>query len=134
MSGYKHIETSIARFIAGRYCSVLEIGTGRNTHAAELMQRAGVTVICSDLSIPPGHLTVAYEILDVYNPDPCRSFEVECILAIRPIEEMMSPLIQFATGLNIDLVVYHLGFEGYNHPHRITDCGVPLSQYVTRQS
>lgn len=134
MSGYKHIETLIARFISGRYGSVLEIGTGRNTHAAEQMQRAGLRVTCSDLTIPQTTLLVPYEILDICNPMVNNTFEVDCILSIRPIEEMMASLIAFAGIQNSDLLVYHLGFEGYSHPHKIIDCGVPLCQYVTRQS
>nr|WP_319537947.1 UPF0146 family protein [uncultured Methanospirillum sp.] len=133
MSGYKHIETSIAQYIAGRYRSVLEIGSGHNTHAAELIQRAGVSVTCSDLTIPLGILLVPFMVLDVCAVNESIT-DVECILAIRPIEEMMGPLIRFASRCDADLLVYHLGFEGYSHPHRIIDCGVPLCLYVTRQS
>ncbi|PWR74112.1 UPF0146 family protein [Methanospirillum lacunae] len=133
MSGYKHIETLIARYIAGRYHSVLEIGTGHNTHAAELIQRSGISVTCSDLSIPQGLLLVPYVIFDVGSPDN-KIFFVECILAIRPIEEMMSSLILYAQRCGADLLVYHLGFEGYSHPHQIINCGVSLCQYVTRQN
>ena len=72
-------------------------------------------------------------VLDVCeNNENCKN--AECILSIRPIEEMMGPLIRFASRCNADLLVYHLGFEGYSHPHRIIDCGVPLCLYVTRQS
>jgi uncharacterized protein len=134
MSGYKHIETSIARYIAGRYRSVLEIGTGNNTHAAELLQRAGVSVTCSDLTVPGGNLLIPYITFDICIPDSNIGRDVECILAIRPIEEMMVSLIRFANQCNADLLVYHLGFEGYSHPHRIIDCGVPLCNYVIRQS
>ncbi|HWQ62806.1 MAG TPA: UPF0146 family protein [Methanospirillum sp.] len=133
MSGYKHIETLIARFIAGRYHSVLEIGTGHNIHAAELIQRSGVLVTCSDLTIPKGFHLVPYVIFDVCTPDKKFS-SVDCILAIRPIEEMMSSLILFAKQCDADLLVYHLGFEGYSHPHQIINCGVSLCQYVTHQN
>ncbi len=133
MSGYKHIETLIARYIAGHYRSVLEIGTGQNTHVAELLQRAGVSVTCSDLKIPSGILVVPYMVLDIFTPEEITP-SVECILAIRPIEEMMAPLISFAEWCDTDLLVYHLGFEGYSHPHRIIDCGVPLCLYVTHQN
>jgi uncharacterized protein len=134
MCGYKHIETTIARFIAGRYQSVLEVGAGRNTHTAELLQRAGVSVLCSDLTIPSGFLLVPYMILDICNPGSEKISTVECVYAIRPIEEMMASLIEFSTRNNQDLLVYHLGFEGYSHPHRLIDCGVPLCQYVIHQN
>ena len=134
MSGYKHIETSLARFIAGRYQSALEIGTGRNTHAAELLQRAGVMVLCSDLTIPKDLIFVPYTRLDVCTADPSQFQDYECIFAIRPIEEMMGDLIRFASKINTDLYVYHLGFEGYAYPHQIITGDIQLFQYVTRQS
>lgn len=133
MSGYKHIETLIARYISGRYHSVLEIGTGHNTHAAELIQRSGILITCSDLSIPQGVLLVPYVIFDVCSPDK-EYISVDCIFAIRPTEEMMSSLVMYAQRCNADLLVYHLGFEGYSHPHKIINCGVCLCQYVTHQN
>jgi uncharacterized protein len=134
MSGYKHIESAIARFIIGRYRSVAEIGAGYNTHAAELINRAGIDVFCADIYIPSGILTVPYERSNVYSPDYSLFSGVECIFAIRPVEEMMGSLIDLASIINADLYVYHLGFESYNHPHRIIDCGVLLCQYITRRN
>ncbi len=134
MSGYKHIETSLARFIAGRYHSALEIGTGRNTHAAELLLRAGVTIMCSDLTVPKDLIFVPYTRLDICTADPAQYHEYECIFAIRPIEEMMRSLIRFASEINVDLYVYHLGFEGYSYPHQIIPGDIQLCRYVTRQS
>ena len=134
MTGYKHIETAVARFIAGRYRSAAEIGAGANTHASELIYRSGIDVFCVDLSIPDGILTVPYFRCDVYTPDLSLFSGVECIFAIRPIEEMMDALIHLASVINADLYVYHLGFEGHNHPHRIINCGVLLCQYITRQN
>lgn len=134
MTGYKHIESAIARFIAGRYRPVAEIGTGCNTHAAELIYRAGIDIFCADIFIPPGTLTVPYVRCDVCTPDYSMFSGVESIFAIRPVEEMMGGLVRLAGTINADLYVYHLGFEGYNHHHRIIDCGVPLFQYVTRRN
>ncbi|MFH0967268.1 MAG: UPF0146 family protein [Methanobacteriota archaeon] len=134
MSGYKHIETAIAGFISGRYRSVAEIGTGYNTHAAELISRAGVNIFCTDLFIPSGIRIVPYVQCDVCTPDYFLFSGVESIFAIRPVEEMMDPLIHLATFINADLYVYHLGFEGYNYPHRIINCSVPLCQYVIHQN
>lgn len=134
MSGYKHIETSLARFISGRYLSALEIGAGRNTHAAELMQRSGLNVLCTDLTIPQEFLMVPYEVLNVCDANPYLYQKFECVFAIRPIEEMMESLIRFAEINNSDLFVYHLGFEGYSHTHRIVECGISLCQYVIRRN
>jgi uncharacterized protein len=134
MSGYKHIETSIARYIAGRYQSALEIGTGANTHTASLLQRSGVRTLCTDIHIPPGILTVPYQILDICSASPQQYEDYECLYAIRPIEEMMANLIKFAKTNNQDLFVYHLGFEGYSSCMRKIDCGIILCQYVIRQN
>ena len=134
MTGYKHIEITIGRFIAGRYHTVVEAGAGTNTHAAELIQRAGTRVTCIDLFIPSGFLSVPYLLCDVSTPDYSIFTGVECIYAIRPVEEMIAPLIRLAETVNADLIVYHLGFEGYPHPHRLINCGIPLCQYVTRQN
>lgn len=134
MSGYKHIEIIVARFIAGRYRSVVEAGAGSNTHAAELIQRSGTCVTCIDLFIPSGFLIVPYIRFDVSTSDYSLFTGVDCIYAIRPVEEMMAPLIRFARTINADLIVYHLGFEGYPHRHRVIECGVPLIQYIIRQN
>lgn len=134
MSGYKHIEMLIARYIAGHYRSVLEAGAGRNIHAARLIQRAGVKVICVDLTVPAGILPVPYFRCDIADPD-CSLFSgIDCIYAIRPVEEMMEPMIHLARKIGADLIVYHLGFEGYSHPREVIDCGVPLSRYIIRQN
>ena len=134
MTGYKHIETAVARFIAGRYRSAAEVGTGSNMHAAELLFRAGIDIFCVDIFIPNGICRVPYFQCDISRPDYSLFSRVECIFAIRPVEEMMGALIHLAVVSQADLFVYHLGFEGYNHPHRIIDCGVPLCQYVIRQN
>ena len=134
MSGYKHIETTIARFISLRYRSVVEAGAGANIHAAELLQRAGVSVTCIDLFLPDGILSVRYLKCDVNNPDYSIFSGAECIYAIRPVEEMIYPLILLARNLNTDLLVYHLGFETFLWPCKIIEPKIPLFQYVTRQS
>lgn len=134
MSGYKHIETAVARFISLRYHSVVEAGPGSNLHAAELIQRAGLQIICIDLFIPPGILPVTYKICDISQPK-CSFFSgIECIYSIRPGEEMIGPLILLARRIKSDLIVYHLGFELSHYPSRVVDAEIPLLQYVTRQS
>jgi uncharacterized UPF0146 family protein len=134
MSGYKYIETTVARFIASRYRFVVEAGAGTNIHAAELIQRAGVHITCIDLFIPDGIFPVSYVMCDVNNPDYSLFTGVECIYAIRPGEEMICPLIHIAQRINADFLVYHLGFEGYKHPGKIIEKDVGLRQYVTRQN
>ncbi|HWQ65282.1 MAG TPA: UPF0146 family protein [Methanospirillum sp.] len=134
MSGYKYIETMIARYIAGKYRSVIEVGTGSNTTAAELLSRAGIAVLCTDLSVPDGLLLVRYQADDICNPNESLYLGAECIYAIRPIEEMMGSLIRVAKKTRSDLIIYHLGFEGYSHPHRIIECGITLFHYVTHQN
>jgi uncharacterized UPF0146 family protein len=134
MNGYKYIETAVARFISGRYRIVAEIGAGSNMHAAELISRAGIEIFCVDICIPSGILLVPYIRYDVCTTDYHLFSDVECIYAIRPVEEMMASLIRLASAINADLYIYHLGFEGYSHPHRIIDCGVPLHRYITRRN
>ena len=53
MGGYKHIERAVARFIAGRYRTVIEAGAGTNLHAASLLFRAGILIRCVDIIYPP---------------------------------------------------------------------------------
>jgi hypothetical protein len=134
MSGYKHIETAVARFIAGRYRSVVEAGAGNNIHAAELLLRSGVSVTCIDLSIPPGIHIVPYKVCDVNKPDYLIFSGIECIYAIRPGEEIIGPLILLARQINADFIVYHLGFEESPYSGRIIESKIPLRQYVIRQN
>ena len=132
MDGYKHIETSIARFIAARYQCVAEVGAGSNTHAAELILRAGVRITCTDIHRPDLITCVPYIVDDVSSPDLRIYQNAECLYAIRPVEEMMRPLLDLSRKIGSDLYVYHLGFEGYNAEHTIINCGVPLHQYNRR--
>lgn len=130
MSGYKHIETVIARYIAGRYRSVIEIGAGSNLHAARLLFRAGILTRCSDISLPIGILSVPYVYDDVINPNLSFYSGSDCIYSIRPTEEMIPSLIRLANTVHSDLLIYHLGFEGTDRPAPVTGCDVPLHNYV----
>ncbi|MDD3574627.1 UPF0146 family protein [Methanospirillum sp.] len=130
MGGYKHIEMTVARFIAGRYRSVIEAGAGTNLHAASLLFRAGLLIRCVDIIDPPPGSIIPYEQDDVFNPQLCLYEGCDCIYAIRPIEEMIQPLIELAKSVNADLIVYHLGFEGTNKPAPLPGCEVPLHMYV----
>lgn len=132
MSGYKHIETAVAAFIAARYRSAAEIGAGENLHAASLLLRAGVDIICTDWNLPSGFMNVPYYRDDITAPDVSIYSGRECLYAIRPVEEMIDPMIRLAREINADLFVYHLGFEGYGPQKPVPGCRVPLHQYFSR--
>ncbi|PWR75277.1 UPF0146 family protein [Methanospirillum stamsii] len=130
MSGYKHIETVIARYIAGRYNSVIETGAGSNLHAANLLFRAGVLIRCSDIVVPQLSLSIPYVYDDVFHPNLSYYSDSDCIYAIRPTEEMIPALIRLAKKVRTDLYIYHLGFEGTDCPAPVKGCEVPLHHYV----
>jgi hypothetical protein len=130
MGGYKHIERAVARFIAGRYRSVIEAGAGTNLHAASLLFRAGILIRCVDIIYPPPRSFIPYDWDDVLNPQTGLYHGCDCIYAIRPVEEMVQPLVRLAGSVNADLVIYHLGFEGTDRPAPLPGCEVPLHLYV----
>jgi len=130
MSGYKYIETAIARFIAGRYRSVIEVGAGTNLHTANLLFRTGILIRCVDIIDPPLNSWIPYVKDDVSDPEPGLYQGCDCIYAIRPVEEMIPPLIRLAHSVHADLVVYHLGFEGAARPAPLPGCEVTLHIYV----
>lgn len=131
MSGYKHIETVIARYIAGRYHSAVETGAGYNLHAARLLFRSGILLRCTDILAPPESPAVPYVQDDIFQPNLEYYVDTECIYAIRPVEEMVPPLIRLARKVHAELLVYHLGFEGTGYPAPVPDCPVPLHKYVS---
>jgi uncharacterized protein len=129
MAGYKHIEQCIGRYIADRYHCVVEVGIGSNFTAAELISQSGLTVRCTDIrkQVPPEGMDFFSD--DIYSPDICLYAGADLVYAIRPAEEMMPPLLDLARRLNCDLIVYHLGFEGYGDRGEIIDCGVVIHRY-----
>ncbi|NYT06785.1 MAG: hypothetical protein GKC05_00810 [Methanomicrobiales archaeon] len=129
MGAHKHIERTIGAWIASRYRSAAEIGVGSNTTAAGVIAAAGGNVICTDIRQPGGSSGVPIVIDDIFSPDMTLYDGIEVIYAIRPAEEMMPALIALARRLDCDLIVYHLGFEGYGNGGEIIDCGVTLHQY-----
>lgn len=131
MSGYKHIETSIARYIAGRYNSAMETGAGNNLHTARLLFRSGILKRCTDITIPDTLLTIPYFKDDVADPNRDYYSDVECIYSIRPLEEMIPWLIRLSQAMHADLLIYHLGFEGTDRPSPVAGCSVPLHRYVS---
>ncbi|MBN1167891.1 MAG: hypothetical protein JXA44_12305 [Methanospirillaceae archaeon] len=135
MSGYKHIERLIGRYIAATYASAVEVGSGCNLTAAEVIFLANIPILCTDIRLLPCTSPVRYVVDSIWNPDLSLYRNAECIYAIRPTEEMMASLIAVAQRVNSDLLVYHLGFERFgNGNEEIIDCGVPLIRYVRHRN
>jgi uncharacterized UPF0146 family protein len=132
MGSYKHIETSIGRYIAQHYVSPVEVGIGRNPDAAAIIRAAGIPVRCTDIrdfSLPDG---ITFSPDDVFEPDLQFYTGADVIYAIRPAIEMVPPLIALAQQVGCDLLVYHLGFETYGDGGERIDCGVLLHRYYRR--
>jgi len=136
ISGYKHIELLVGTYIASRYTSVIEVGAGSNLTAAQMLHDAGIPVICTDIIPYPKNLSFPYVVDSIWDPDLLLYRHADCIYSIRPTEEMMGSLIAVAERVNTDLLIYHLGFEGYESDIRpeIIECGVPLMRYIRRQN
>jgi len=130
MDSYKHIETTVGEYVAAHYSRPVEVGVGRNTGAAVLLQKAGIGIRCTDVKVvfvPEG---IPFRVDDVFSPDLSWYEGADVIYAIRPGVEMVPPLIELAKTLNCDLLVYHLGFESYGHGAEKIECGVTLHRYV----
>jgi uncharacterized protein len=129
MDSYKHIETSIGRYIASHYRRAVEVGIGRNSHAAEIVSRAGVLLRTTDVKALeyPGALHFVQD--DIFDPDLALYREADVIYSIRPAIEMIPALIDIARAAGCDLIVYHLGFEVYEKGGERIDCGVVLHRY-----
>lgn len=134
MTGLKHIERCIAAYIARNYRSVAEIGIGDNTDTALMLKDAGLSVFCTDtrsISLPPGLHFIRD---DIFSPDTGHYQGIDLFYSIRPHEEMIPPLIRLAGEVDCDLLVYHLGFEGYGNGGELIDCGVVLHRYHRGQN
>jgi uncharacterized protein len=129
MGEYKRIETCIGRYIAKNYERAIEIGIGRNTDAAKILNKAGVLLRSTDIKDLPVPLWLTFTIDDVFSPDISLYRGADVIYAIRPAIEMIPPLIALARKIDGDLVVYHLGFESYGNGGEKIDCGVILHRY-----
>lgn len=129
MSGHKHIERHIGRFIASRYGNVAEIGAGRNLDAARIIRDAGARIFCTDIRPAPEECDIRYVKDDIFSPDISLYEGLDLIYSIRPAEEMTGALISLAKAVDCDQLVYHLGFEGYGDGGEIIDCGVILHCY-----
>lgn len=132
MGSYKHIENSIAEYIASHYTRAVEVGIGKNAIAAEILAQAGVLLRCTDVKslYHPDNLHFSKD--DIFDPDYSLYQGTEVIYAIRPAIEMIPQLIDIACRVNSDLIVCHLGFEIYENGGERIDCGVILHRYFKR--
>jgi uncharacterized protein len=123
------IETAVGRYIAANYRSAVEVGFGGKTVAAEIVKAAGVPILCTDVHAYPG-CPVPAVVDDCVEPT-LSLYSADVIYAIRPGTEIVPALIELASCVNADLIVYHLGFELYdNGGERIDVKGVMLHRYV----
>ena len=132
MGDYKHIETCIGEYITKHNTRAIEVGIGRNTTAAGMINATGSLVGCTDvkdISVPPG---IRFFRDDVFSPDVSLYKRADVIYSIRPATEMIPPLITLAQAVDCDLVVYHLGFESWGTGGEKIDCGVILHRYYRR--
>ena len=133
MGDYKHIETSIGKYIASNYTRAIEVGIGRNEEAAKIVSTDGVLILCTDVKALGISGVLPFSQDDIFSPDDSLYMGAEVIYAIRPAPEMIPPMIELAERINADLIVYHLGYETYENGGEIIDCGVLLHRYHVRQ-
>ncbi|MDP3395638.1 MAG: UPF0146 family protein [Methanoregula sp.] len=133
MGDYKHIETSVGKYIASNYTRAIEVGIGRNEDAAKIVSRANALIRCTDVKALGVSGSLPFFLDDIFSPEDSLYMGAEVIYAIRPAPEMIPPLIKLARRINADLIVYHLGFESYENGGEIIDCGVLLHRYHVRQ-
>jgi uncharacterized UPF0146 family protein len=134
MDGHKHIETCIGNYIASHYTRAIEIGIGRNVVAAKIVSSNGALIRCTDVKALGISGDLHFSQDDIFSPDNSLYNGAEVIYSIRPAVEMIPPLIELAGRINADLIVYHLGFETYEHGGEIINCGVLLHKYHGHQN
>ena len=134
MGAHKHIERCIGICIASRYHAAAEVGVGNNFIAAAIIRNSGARIFCTDIQMPRTMPVVPFFIDDIFSPDTRLYAGIEVLYSVRPGEEMMPALVRLARDLDVDLLVYHLGFEGYGRGGEIIDCGVTLHRYHKSQN
>lgn len=132
MRNHKHIEELIAAYIASRYRRVAEIGIGNNFTTASRLHAAGLLAFATDLNPSKSHLSIPVIREDIFSPSDGRYENIDLIYAIRPGIEMIPPMLNLATRVNSDLIIYHLGNEIYENGGECIDCGVILHRYHTK--
>jgi len=110
------------------------VGVGGNPATALALCNSGTRVFCTDVRpVPPvAGLNIVHD--DIFNPDLSLYRGLDLVYSIRPHEEMVPALITLARAVDSDLLVYHLGFEGYGKGSELIDCGVVLHCYHRRQN
>ncbi|MCQ2377431.1 MAG: hypothetical protein MJ006_05450 [Methanocorpusculum sp.] len=129
------IESAVGRYIASHYTSAVEVGFGGKTYAAEVLLRAGIPVLCTDVHAYPDCTAVRSVVDDCVEPRLSLYEGADVIYAVRPGLEIVPALISLAERVHADLVVYHLGFEVYMDGGEVIDPGaetggVLLHRYV----
>lgn len=126
------IEKAVGAYIQAHYHSAVEIGFGGKTAAAEILQNAGIPVLCTDVH-EYKDVCVACVVDDCVEPNLSLYRGADVLYAIRPGIEIVPALISLARTVNADLIVYHLGFEIYQSGGESIDLGVcMLHRYVCR--
>ena len=126
------IERAVGTYIKSHYTSAVEIGFGGKTIAAEILQDAGIPVLCTD--IRAYDTAVPSVVDDCVEPDFSLYRFSDVIYAIRPGTEIVANMIKLAETLNVDLIVYHLGFEIYMDGGEIIETGgIQLHRYVRKK-
>ncbi|HJJ95549.1 MAG TPA: UPF0146 family protein [Methanocorpusculum sp.] len=126
------IERAVGLYIKSNYSSAVEIGFGGKTIAAEIVQDAGMPILCTD--IRAYDVDVPSVIDDCTDPDISLYTFADVIYAIRPGTEIVPNMIKLAEKLNVDLIIYHLGFEIYLDGGEIIETGgIQLHRYVRKK-
>ncbi|HJK45050.1 MAG TPA: UPF0146 family protein [Methanocorpusculum sp.] len=129
MSVYQ-IERYVGTYIRDHYSSAVEIGFGGKTVAAEIIQDAGIPILCTDIHSYQTTIVPAV-VDDVFSPTHSYYQGKDVLYAIRPGCEMIPPMIALAEQIGAELIVYHLGFELYENGGEVLDLGdILLHRYV----
>jgi uncharacterized UPF0146 family protein len=124
------IEKSVGEYIRDHYRSAVEIGFGGKTIAAEIIQDAGIPILCTD--VHSYRMTTVPSIVDdVFSPTLSYYQGVDVLYAIRPGCEIIPPMMRLTEQIGTELIVYHLGFELYGNGGEIIDLkDIQLHRYV----
>ncbi|HUU74636.1 MAG TPA: UPF0146 family protein [Methanoregulaceae archaeon] len=134
MGWHKHIEHFFGDYIARNYRKVAEIGIGKNITAALIIREEGLDIFCTDIRTEFCREDIPVIMDDIFSPRIMLYSGLELIYSIRPAVEMIPPMIALARRVGADLLVYHLGFEGYGDGGELIDCGVILHRYHASQN
>ncbi len=104
-----------------------------NFTVAQSLIESGVQVTCTDIrSVVPPSFGIRFVKDDLFQPTESLYRGVDLIYSVRPGIEMVSPMIDLARRIDVDLLVYHLGNELCGRGGEVIECGVPLHRYHSR--